>query len=79
MISKRLEDLQKAYSTTDPRQAYDIFARYGVQYFVVGRLERAYYPAGQAKWERQSESRWEVVYQNPGVVIYRVLPAAVTG
>jgi YYY domain-containing protein len=79
MISKRLEDLQKAYSTTDPRQAYDIFAKYGVQYFVVGRLERAYYPAGQAKWERQSESRWEVVYQNPGVAIYRVLPAAVTG
>ena len=76
-VQRRVTDIQRAYGTADPDEAYRIFARYDVRYFVVGGLERAYYPDGQAKWAAASGARWEQVYANPGVQIYRVnAPAA---
>ena len=73
MVSKRVEDIQKAYSTRDPREAQRILAKYGVDYVVVGQLERAYFPAGIEKWDQQKGVLWEQVYENPGVKIYRLL------
>jgi uncharacterized membrane protein len=73
MINRRIEDLQRAYSTTDPDQAYRILRKYDVQYLVVGGLERAYYPAGQAKWQLREGRYWTVAYENPGVRIYRLI------
>ena len=78
MISKRIEDIQQAYSSRSPQQAYRAFSRYGVQYFVVGQLERAYFPGGMDKWEQQSGILWEPVYENPGVKIYRLLAPTAT-
>jgi uncharacterized membrane protein len=77
MINRRIEDLQRAYNTTDPEQAYRLLSKYGVQYFVVGGLERAYYPAGQRKWQAAEGRRWEAVYENPGVTIYRLIEPSV--
>ena len=42
-------DVQQAYATADPSEAYEILERYGVRYVVVGPLERAYFPEGNAK------------------------------
>ena len=80
-VARRITDIQRAYSTTDPEEAYRIFGRYGVEYFVVGGLERAYYPGGRGKWEERRDVLWELVYENPGVQIYRIgrAGAAVTG
>jgi uncharacterized membrane protein len=80
LITKRVQDIQLAYSTTDPLLAYQTLAPYGVQYIVVGPLERALFPDGAAKWEAGSDSLWAAVYRNEGVVIYRMRPGAtVTG
>ena len=80
-VARRITDIQRAYSTTDPEEAYRIFGRYGVEYFVVGGLERAYYPGGQGKWEERRDVLWELMNENPGVQIYRIgrAGAAVTG
>jgi uncharacterized membrane protein len=78
LVTKRIEDVQTAYRTTDARLAYSIFRRYGVRYFVVGPLERAYFPQGQSKWRSGQGSLWNLVYENPGVRIYQLArPAGV--
>jgi YYY domain-containing protein len=78
LVAKRIEDVQAAYRTTDARLAYSIFRRYGVRYFVVGLLERTYFPQGQSKWDSGQGSLWSLVYENPGVRIYQLAgPAAV--
>ena len=71
-VRKRISDVQLAYSTPDPNVARRVFLRYGVSYFVVGPLERAYYPDGQAKWQAREGIDWQEVYRNPGVQIYKL-------
>ncbi len=75
LIARRIAAIQLAYSTTVPTLAYQIFHQYGVDYFVVGPLERAYFPAGQQKWDQGRDRLWDTVYENPGVVIYRLRPS----
>jgi len=75
-VDQRVREVQTAYQTANPREAYDIFRRYGASYFVVGLLERAYFPEGQDKWASGEGKLWTVVYRNPGVQIYRLLPTS---
>jgi uncharacterized membrane protein len=72
LIARRIAAVRLAYSTTEPSVAYQVFHQYGVDYVVVGLLERAYFPAGQQKWEEGRDRFWDAVYENPGVVIYRM-------
>lgn len=76
VVDQRVRDVQTAYRTGDPQEAYDIFRRYGASYFVVGLLERAYFPEGQDKWSSGEGKLWTAVYRNPGVQIYRLLPTS---
>jgi uncharacterized membrane protein len=78
MVTKRIEDVQQAYSTKNAQQAYRTFQKYGVEYFVVGQLERAYFPGGMDKWAPQRGILWDVAYENPGVTIYRLYDSTVT-
>jgi uncharacterized membrane protein len=71
-ILRRIADVQKAYGSTDARAAWEILHRYGVRYVVVGPLERAYFPAGQAKWKPGIGFLWDVAYRNAGVEILRL-------
>ena len=71
-IMSRIADVQQAYSTISVDVAHQIFRRYGVSYFVVGQLERAYYPGGQSKWPAGDGRYWHRVYHNPGVDIYKL-------
>jgi YYY domain-containing protein len=75
-IRRRIADVQRAYRTTDAARAYQLFARYEVAYIVVGPLERAYFPAGTAKWTRGEGRFWTLVYSNPGVQLYRMRPVS---
>ncbi len=73
LVRERVAQVQEAYKTTRPEEAYRIFRHYGVSYFVVGPLERAYFPEGQAKWDARDGVLWRPVYRNPGVRIYELL------
>jgi uncharacterized membrane protein len=70
LVMQRIADVQAAYGTTSTKRAYRIFRRYGVEYFVVGPLERAYFPNGQSKWPAGDGIYWHVVYRNAGVQLY---------
>ena len=70
LVRRRIADVQKAYGTTDPALAARIFRRYGASYFVVGPLERAYFPAGQAKWKLGIDKYWQLAYAGRDVQIY---------
>jgi YYY domain-containing protein len=74
-VQSRVADVQRAYSTEDPAEAHRILVSYGASYAVVGELEQAYFPTGTAKWEAGESRYWTLAYRNPGVRIYRVLPA----
>jgi uncharacterized membrane protein len=73
LVMARVAEIQRAYGTLRPERASRIFRRYGVKYFVVGPLERAYFPDGQSKWAAGIGDLWRPVYRNPGVTIYELL------
>jgi YYY domain-containing protein len=51
VIERRIEQVHQFYNTPDPVEAAGFLRRYGVEYVVVGGLERAYYaPEGIAKF-----------------------------
>jgi YYY domain-containing protein len=70
-ITERINDVQRAYETTDADEAARLLARYGVEYVIVGRLERAYHPGGQAKWEAADGRLWDVVFRHGALAILR--------
>jgi YYY domain-containing protein len=72
LVRRRIADVQTAYGTSDPALAARIFRRYGASYFVVGPLERAYFPSGQAKWTLGLGRYWRLAYESPDVQIYRL-------
>jgi YYY domain-containing protein len=82
-VPDRIADVQAIYGTADAERAYRLLVRHRVDYLVVGRLEHAYFPDGQAKWADGVGRLWEPVYGNRGVVVYRVLrpggPGPLTG
>ena len=82
-VPDRIADVQAIYGAADAERAYRLLVEYRVDYVVVGRLEHAYFPDGQAKWADGVGRLWEPVYGNPGVVVYRVLrpggPGPLTG
>jgi YYY domain-containing protein len=74
-VPERVEAVQQAFRTRDADRAYKILRRFGVEYIVVGPLERAYFPGGQAKWAAREGSLWTLAYSNEGVDIYRLRQA----
>ncbi|MBA3534902.1 MAG: hypothetical protein H0T73_23580, partial [Ardenticatenales bacterium] len=73
-INQRITDVQNIYSTSEADRAHEMMLKYGVEYFVVGGLERAYaQPEGMAKFEAARGRLWDLVYENPEVRIYRVI------
>jgi YYY domain-containing protein len=76
IVDRRVAEVQSLYRTADPALAYRILTLYHASYVVDGPLERAYFPTGAAKWSQGLGRYWTLAYSNPGVRIYRVLPAA---
>ncbi len=65
----RTQDVERAYTTTSVEEARAIMEQYDVEYVYVGRLERETY--GEAGLDKFA-SFMDVVYQNEGVIIYRL-------
>jgi YYY domain-containing protein len=65
----READVRTLYTTSDDAAARRLLARYGVDYVVVGPIERTTYgDAGLAKWDRLGER----VFDREGTTIWRV-------
>jgi YYY domain-containing protein len=71
-VPDRVAAVQEAFRTRDPDRAYRILRRFGVDYLVVGPLERAYFPGGQKKWAEREGILWTLAFRNEGVQIYRL-------
>ncbi len=72
-VEQRIADVRAIYDTTDINQAIDLLRKYNVRYIIVGQMERAYYnPQGLVKFDQMVGGQLELVYENPGVKIYRM-------
>jgi uncharacterized membrane protein len=68
--------VDELYTRPDEARTLELLRQYHVEYVVVGELERLYYRAsGIAKFDAMQSRGLELVYENPGARIYRVLPA----
>ncbi|HTE84762.1 MAG TPA: DUF2298 domain-containing protein, partial [Dehalococcoidia bacterium] len=66
-LQARSNDIKAIYTTTDPVIARSLLQQYGVQYVVVGDLERRVYgDAGLLKFPQMGAT----VYRAPGIAIY---------
>jgi YYY domain-containing protein len=68
---ERKKDIDTIFRSTDNRATQDLLHKYDVAYVYIGPQERQVYgqsPAGLAKFAQFAD----MVYQNPGVTIYRV-------
>ncbi len=86
-LEGRASDVARLYASTDPEEKETILRRYGVDYVVVGDLERAYPIAnnecqatgsaeGIAVLEGMDGSVLEEAFRVGSTVVYRVLPPA---
>ncbi len=74
MVSPRIRDVERIYSTTDTSVAVDLLKGYGVKYIYVGQLERMYYsPEGIAKFDSDLAPYLSKVFDSDEVSIYEVL------
>jgi YYY domain-containing protein len=82
-LDTRQRDVRTLYSSTGPGTKETILRQYGVEYVVVGALERNIFiegdpyagPAGLATFEQMVGTTLEIAFQSGDTVIYRVLPA----
>ena len=74
MVTPRIRDVERIYSTEDVSVARDLLAQYGVKYIYVGQLERSYYsPEGIAKFDSDLSPYVSKVFHSDEVAIYEVL------
>ncbi|HOU42503.1 MAG TPA: DUF2298 domain-containing protein, partial [Promineifilum sp.] len=75
LVSSRINDVNTFYNTLDTNEAWNILARYGVEYIVVGSLENTYYwPEGLSKFEAMvADGTLAEVYRDEFARIYRVV------
>jgi YYY domain-containing protein len=72
MIRERIDDVERAYASTNVQETQAILSKYQVRYVVIGGLEHKYYPAaGLAKFPSMPGLR--LAYDADGVQIYEVV------
>ena len=74
LVTDREKDLKEFYSSPTIESAVEFLRKYRVQYVIVGQLERAYYPSqGLGKFQAMAGRELDLVFQNEGVQIYKVV------
>ena len=70
-VDRRIRDVDRIYSTTDPSEAIALLDRYGVSYIYVGQVERLYYAErGIAKFDDELSAHLAPVFQTDELTIY---------
>jgi hypothetical protein len=64
-------EIRQIFATPNPRDAWELSRRRRIDYLYVDAEDRAAYPEGTAKFERQPEY-FEEVFANREVRLYRV-------
>ncbi len=73
MVDQRGSAVDSFYANPDEANALRFLRQYGVQYVIVGQVERLYYPAGGlAKFSTGLGGVLSVAYENPQLRIYKV-------
>ena len=73
MVWDRVNGIHDFYNTSDPETAAAFLERYGVQYIIVGQMEKGMYsPEGIAKFSEQDGILWDCVYDRENTQIYKV-------
>jgi uncharacterized membrane protein len=73
-VQQRVQDVKTMYVGTSIPQTVELLRAYQVRYVYVGELERAYYPGpGLAKFDAMVGQYLELVYDQDGVRVYRVI------
>ena len=72
-VYERIDDVNEFYSTNDINRCMEIIHKYGVEYIVVGQMERAVY-GGEAlqKFAAETGKLWDKVYDSQDTRIYHV-------
>jgi YYY domain-containing protein len=74
LVEDRVSEVGSFYTTDDADAALVFLKKFGVQYIVLGQLERAEYAgAGLDKFEQYNGKLWNAVYREGDTVIYQVL------
>jgi uncharacterized membrane protein len=74
LITDRISEVNEFYSEPDPQRAKAILDKYGVEYIIVGQLERALYPGpGLDKFEQEDGTLWKEVFHQGETTIYQVI------
>jgi uncharacterized membrane protein len=75
-VDARARDVDRIYSTTDPREAMRLLRKYGVAYLYVGETERLYYAEEGLDKLRGMEEAGDLVavYTKAEVTVYAVAP-----
>ena len=75
IVRRRARDVETLYSTPSHDRALELLEEYGVEYIVVGALERGYYgERGIAKFDAMVERGSLILaYANDGARVYRVV------
>ncbi len=72
-VRHRVDDVQQAYTEMDLENTLELLRRYSVSYVYLGGVENLYYPGpGLEKFEKDPLGRFELVFENPGVKIFKV-------
>ena len=71
---ERVSDVEVFYNSASRGTTEKFIRQYGVEYIVVGQLERATYTAaGLSKFEAWEGDLWEAAYRDGETVVYHVL------
>ncbi len=75
VVDERTRDVAEIYNTADDVRARQLLADHGVEYVIVGQMERAFYSAeGLAKFDRWlDQGSAALAYQNAGVRVLRLV------
>lgn len=86
-FGQRYDDIITIYDATDPKEKLATLRAYGVEYVIVGTLERqlldqrgrpALDPDGLAVFDDMVGTSLDIAFQRGGTTVYRVLPATGT-
>lgn len=73
-VSERISEIDRFYSTPASEEDLAFLRKYGVQYIILGQLERNQYPGLQLdKFENLDGIWWKEVFRTGNTVIYQVL------